>query len=634
MCGICGLVGQAESQKLDAMLKTIDHRGPDDFGTYISETSTGEIVGLGHKRLSIIDLSPAGHQPMSSLDGYIWLVFNGEIYNYLELRQDLIAQGHRFCSNTDSEVIIAAYQEWGEKCVLRFNGMFAFAIWDSRTEKLFIARDPLGIKPVYYAQTKQGFAFASEIKALLTLDIPREINLSSLNQYLTFLWVPDPKTLFQGIYKLAPGHYLTYQQGHLDIKEYWDIKFNEDHSQSEKYWSEAVLETLKRSVKRQMVSDVPLGAFLSGGVDSSSIIALMGKEVEQKITTYTIGFTSEDLSYDVIPDDVKYAREVGKLFNTNYRESILKPEVFDLLPKLIWHMDEPIADPAIITSYLICRAARETLTVLLSGMGGDEVFSGYPRHLAIKLAEIYNLVPRSITQPVVSSLPASMPGKFNALFRNLQKLAKSAYLPFQDRYLGYGTYFTDPEKQKLYSKDLKQQTAKFNAYEQHQHFYERVKDEHWINQMLYIDLKLFLPCLNLTYTDKTSMATSLEVRVPYLDQELVDLTMRIPAELKLRRFTRKYILKRALEGVLPKSIIHRKKAGFSAPLRAWLRRDLAELVAELLSPKKIASRGYFDPAEVQRVIEANNQGREDNSLKIFQLLTFELWYQRFIENRN
>lgn len=634
MCGICGLVGQADNEKISSMLRTIAHRGPDDFGIYVSETAGGETIALGHRRLSIIDLSAAGHQPMSSIDGHIWLTFNGEIYNYLDLRQDLLSRGHKFRSNTDSEVIIAAYQEWGEQCVTRLNGMFAFAIWDNRLQKLFIARDRLGIKPVYYAQTKQGFAFASEIKAILTLDIPREINLSALHQYLTFLWVPDPKTLFQGIYKLPPAHYLIYQNGQLETIEYWDIKFNEDTRYNEDYWSEAVLENLRSAVKSQLVSDVPLGAFLSGGVDSSSIVALMYRATGQRVNTYTIGFTSEDLSYDVIPDDVKYARKVGKLFNTDYHEAILKPEVFDLLPKLIWHMDEPIADPAIITSFLICQAARETLTVLLSGMGGDEIFSGYPRHLAVKLAEIYNLVPEQISKPIISALPASKPGAFNAIFRNLHKLAKSANLPFQAQYLGYGTYFTNDEKQKLYSKDLRQATEKFNAYEKHEYFFNRVKSEHWINQMLYIDTKLFLPCLNLTYTDKTSMATSLEVRVPYLDHELVELSARIPAELKLRGFTRKYILKRALNSVLPSSIINRKKAGFSAPLRAWLKRDFRDLVTDLLSPSKIESRGFFDPIEVKQVIDANDQGREDNSLKIFQLLSFEMWYQRFIENKN
>jgi asparagine synthase (glutamine-hydrolysing) len=635
MCGICGLIGQADNQIINEMLDRIAHRGPDDSGIYLSETRTQEVVGLGHRRLSIIDLSPAGHQPMSSMDGRIWITYNGEIYNFLELRRELESLGHRFRSNSDTEVVIAAYREWGERSVERLNGMFAFALWDVDREKLFLARDRLGIKPLYYAETPRGFAFASEIKALLTIrELPREVDLSALHQYLTFLWVPDPKTIFRGIYKLPPAHYLTYQDGRIEITEYWDLRFDEDGSRDEKYWADLVLESLRESVRGQMISDVPLGAFLSGGIDSSSIVGLMSKISDRAVHTYTIGFSGEDLAYDVIPDDVKYAREVGALFHTDYNEEVLAPQVFELLPKLIWHMDEPVADPAIITSYLICRAARETLTVLLSGMGGDEVFAGYPRHLAVKLAEIYNLIPAPISRSLVSALPASRPGPFNAVFRNIHKLAKSAVLPFQARYLGYGTYFTNDEKRALYSEELAQATGEFDAYEQHHRYYKRVKDAHWINQMLYLDLKLFLPCLNLTYTDKTSMACSLEVRVPYLDHELVELAARIPAELKLRRFTRKYILKRALEPLLPRSIIHRKKAGFSAPLRAWLRRDFAPMVDEMLSPERVKGRGYFDPVEVRRIIDANNSGQEDNALKIFQLLTLELWHERFIDRND
>lgn len=632
MCGICGVVGNADEQLIESMLGTIAHRGPDDAGVYVSETSGEQRVGFGHRRLAIIDLSPAGHQPMSSADGRVWIIFNGEIYNYRELRAELLARGHRFRSHTDTEVIIAAYREWGEPCVERFNGMFAFALWDADREKLFIARDRLGIKPLYYADTPRGFAFASEIKALLAIEgVKREVDLGALHQYLTFLWVPDPNTLLRGIRKLPPAHYLTYQHGEIKISEYWDIAFQEDFGRSEEYWSEAVLDALRQAVRRQMVSDVPLGAFLSGGIDSSSIVALMQGETKEPVHTYTIGFRGEDLAYDVIPDDVRYARQVGKLFETRYSEAVLEPEVFELWPKLVWHMDEPVADPAIITSYLICRAARQSLTVLLSGMGGDEVFAGYPRHLAVKLADIYNMLPSPVSSRVVAALPASQPGRFNALLRNLHKLAKSAAMPFHARYLGFGTYFTDEEKQALYSDDMRRATAGFDAYEQHRKFYRRVESEHWINQMLYLDMKLFLPCLNLAYTDKTSMAASLEVRVPFLDHELVELTARIPAELKLRRFTRKYILKRALHRLLPKSIIHRKKAGFSAPLRAWLRRDFATLVAETLSPARLRARGYFNPEEVRRVIDANNAGREDNGLKIFQLLTLELWHRQFVD---
>lgn len=632
MCGICGVVGQADEQLIKNMLARIAHRGPDDEGVYIAETSTQQRVGLGHRRLSIIDLSAAGHEPMSDAGGSIWLTFNGEIYNFKELRRELEGLGHRFNSKTDAEVIIYAYLEWGRECLTRFNGMFAFAIWDSRDESLFLARDRLGIKPLYYADTPAGFAFASEIKALIAIPgTERSIDLTALDQFMTFLWTPGPRTAFRGISKLPPAHYLLYRNGKSEVTEYWDLKFEEDDSLTESEWIERVREQVGRSVRAQMLADVPLGAFLSGGVDSSSIVALMSSVSELKPTTYTFGFHSEDLRYDILEDDVKYARLVGERFATDYHEAYLEPQVMELLPKLVYHMDEPVADPAIITSYLICRSARERLTVLLSGMGGDEVFAGYPRHSAVKIAEAYNLIPSFLARPVVNALPGGRPGRLTALFRNTKKLARSAALPERERYLGFGTYFTETEKLELYSGELASAAGEFDAYVEHHRYFDRVAEEDFVNQMLYVDMKTFLPCLNLTYTDKTSMASSTEVRVPLLDHELVELAGRIPAGLKLKGLTGKYILKRAAEAWLPREIVHRKKAGFSAPVRAWLVRDLRDVVEDLLSEPNIRSRGYFEYAHVRRLIDDNLSGREDNALKVFQLLTLELWHRAFMD---
>jgi asparagine synthase (glutamine-hydrolysing) len=632
MCGTCGVAGQADEQLIKKMLARIAHRGPDDEGIYIAETSTGERVGLGHRRLSIIDLSAAGHEPMSDASGQIWLTFNGEIYNFKALRRELESLGHRFGSETDAEVIIYAYREWGRECLSRFNGMFAFAIWDSRDESLLLARDHLGIKPLYYADTPAGFAFASEIKALLEVPgFDRAVDLAALDQFMTFLWTPDPKTAFKGVSKLPPGHYLVHRDGRSEVFQYWDITFDEDDSISEAEWVDRLREQITRSVSAQMIADVPLGAFLSGGLDSSTIVALMTRAATEKVTTYTFGFKQDDLRFDILEDDVKYARRVGREFQTSYYEEFLEPEVMDLLPKLVYHMDEPVADPAILTSYLICRAARERLTVLLSGMGGDEVFAGYPRHTAVKIAEAYNLIPSFLSRPVVRALPGSKPGKFTALFRNTKKLAKSAALPERERYLGFGTYFTEEEKRQLYSGKMRDDSSEFDAYAEHRKYFDRVAGEDFINQMLYIDLKTFLPCMNLTYTDKTSMASSMEVRVPLLDHELIELTARMPARLKLKGLTRKYILKRAAESWLPREIIHRKKAGFSAPVRAWLVRDLREMVEDLLSESNIQRRGYFHYQAVRRLIDENLSGREDNSLKVFQLLTLELWHRAFID---
>jgi asparagine synthase (glutamine-hydrolysing) len=614
------------------MLARIAHRGPDDEGVYIEETSGGARIGLGHRRLSIIDLSAAGHEPMSDPTGQIWLTYNGEIYNFKKLRRELEALGHRFKSNTDAEVIIFAYLEWGRECLTRFNGMFAFAIWDARVDSLFLARDRLGIKPLYYAETPAGFAFASEIKALL--EIPgteRAVDLAALDQFMTFLWTPGSRTAFRGVSKLPPAHYLVYKDGKAELSEYWDLKLEEDYSITESEWIERVREQVARSVRAQMLADVPLGAFLSGGIDSSSIVALMSGVSDLKTTTYTFGFRGEDLRYDILEDDIKYARVVGQSFATDYHEAYLDPQVMELLPRLVYHMDEPVADPAIITSYLICRSARDRLTVLLSGMGGDEIFAGYPRHAAVKIAEAYNLIPSFLSRPVVDALPGARPGRLTALFRNTKKLAKSAALPERDRYLGFGTYFTEAEKSELYSGDLAAASNEFDPYSEHHRYFRRVENQDFVNQMLYVDIKTFLPCLNLTYTDKTSMASSTEVRVPLLDHELVEMAARIPAALKLKGLTGKYILKRAAEAWLPREIIHRKKAGFSAPVRAWLVRDLRGVVEDLLSESNIRARGYFEYSQVRRLIDNNLTGREDNSLKVFQLLTLELWHRAFID---
>ncbi|MEW6129333.1 MAG: asparagine synthase (glutamine-hydrolyzing) [Acidobacteriota bacterium] len=632
MCGICGIVGTPDEPLIKNMLAAIAHRGPDDEGIFIADAAEGERVGLGHRRLSIIDLSSAGHEPMTDERRELWLTYNGEIYNFKEVRKELEKRGHKFKSDSDAEVVIYAYREWGLNSLALLNGMFAFALWDARDNSLLVARDRLGIKPLYYADTPAGFAFASEIKALLTIpNFKREVDLESLDQFLTFLWTPDPNTIFQGVKKLPPGHFLIYKNGKTEVREYWDVAFHEDDTLSEPEWIERVREQIERSTRLQMIADVPLGAFLSGGIDSSSIVALMCGMSEQKVTTYTFGFKSEDLKYDILEDDVKYAREVGAKFATDYHEDFFEPQVMELLPKLVYHLDEPVADPAVITSFLICKAARERLTVLLSGMGGDEVFAGYPRHLAVRLADAYNLIPSFISRPLVAAMPASVPGKFNAVFRNTKKLARSAELPLRERYLGFGTYFNETEKQDLYANAMREKTTGFDAMRAHQKYFDKVAGEDFVNQMLYIDLKTFLPCLNLTYTDKTSMANSLEVRVPLLDHDLVELAARIPARLKIKGLTRKYILKKAAESWLPRNIIYRKKAGFSAPLRAWLRRDLRDMVEDLLSESNIRRRGYFDYPEVRRLIDANLAGREDNSLKVFQLLTLELWHREFID---
>lgn len=644
MCGIAGLISQEPEGRITRMLESMEHRGRDDEGVWTSGEidEAGRRACLGHRRLSIIDTSAAGHQPMLSADGRLAITFNGEIYNYRELKKQLAAKGHRFQTDTDTEVLLAAFAEWGAGCLSHLNGMFAFAIWDKAERELFLARDRVGIKPLYYTQTVDGksFIFASEIKAILATGlVEREINREALNQYFTFLWTPDPHTLFRGIHKLPPAHYLTWRAGETSVREWWDVSFDEiEEGRSDEWWRERVLETLDRVVGLEMVADVPLGSFLSGGVDSSSIVALMkNHSAGRRVQTYTIGIEPEDLRYDIIPDDAAWARRVGKLLDTDYHELMLKPDVAELLPKLVYHMDEPVADPAVLTSYLVSRAARETLTVLLSGVGGDEVFAGYPRQLAMKLAGALDPVPQLLRAPLMKAvadvLPGGLPGKFTAPLRNAKKFARSAALAFEDRYLGYGTYFTAADKERLYADDLRDSVRGMDAYQEHRRYFARARSFAPLNQLLYVDLKTFLPCLNLSYTDKTSMAANLEVRVPFLNVELVELAARMPPRLKLRGLKRKYILKRAAEKLLPKDVVWRKKAGFGAPIRAWLRGPLMPLVRELLSDAEVRRRGLFRPAEVARILAGNLSGREDYSLQVFQLLTLELWQRTFIDAR-
>ncbi len=628
------------------MLTAIEHRGRDDEGVWTSPAidESGRQVCLGHRRLSIIDTSTAGHEPMFSHSGRFALTFNGEIYNYRELRAELETNGHEFRTQTDIEVLLTAWEEWGEASLERLNGMFAFALWDEKERALFLVRDHVGIKPLYYACQKpntegrcSSLFFASEVKSILASNsVQAELDHESLHQFLTFLWVPDPNTLFRGIKTVPPGHLVEWRDGRIDTRQWWDVSFAEiEHGRSEQWWQERTLEVLDRVVKLEMVADVPLGSFLSGGIDSSAIVAMMKRHSGgRKIETYTIGMEAEDLRYDIIPDDVEWARRVNQQLDTDYREIMLKPDVAELLPKLVYHMDEPAIDMA-IPSYLVSRAARETLRVMLSGMGGDEVFAGYPRQLAMKLAGAFDPVPELLRRPLMRAiefaLPGGKPGKFTAPLRNAKKFARSASLDFENRYLGFQTYFTDAAKQRIYSAELQHKTRGVDAYAAHRRYFERAHHAAPLNQLLYVDMKTFLPCLNLMTTDKTSMAANLEVRVPFLNREMIEFAARMPPELKLKGLKRKYVLKKAAEKILPHDVVWRKKAGFGAPIRSWLRGALRPMVDELLSDETIKRRGLFRPEEVRRIIETNLSGREDYNLQVFQLLNLELWMRAFID---
>jgi asparagine synthase (glutamine-hydrolysing) len=634
MCGICGVVGAADAPLVEAMTATLLHRGPDGGGLRAFPSRNGRLPAtLGHRRLSIIDPTDRGTQPMGYGDGRYWITYNGELYNFRALRAELEREGFAFRTECDTEVLLAMYVRHGADMLLRLNGMFAFAIWDDERGELFLARDRLGVKPLYYSEHGGTFVFASEIKALLRALTPASLNHRAVSDYLTFLWVPDPDTMFEGVFKLPPGHCATFGADGLRIREWWDLRFApEDRPDAE--WARDTRDAIQAAVRRQMVSDVPLGAFLSGGLDSSAIVAEMAGAAGT-VSAYTIGFTKEDLAYDVVGDDIRYARHVAQAFPVDHHERVLHADVARLLPKLIWHMDEPVADPAAISAYLVCATARERLTVILSGMGGDEVFAGYPRHLAARLGRVLDGLPAGLRaaarRAVEGHVTVGGPGRFRAHRRNLLKFVRSLEESPQERYLTHCSYYRADELRSLLSADLRAATAGHDPFARHRTYFERASDQHWLNQLLYVDMKTFLPCLNLTYTDKMSMAASTEVRVPLLDDDVVELAARIPAALKLSGTKQKYVFKKAMEGVLPDSIVWRPKAGFTAPARAWLVGPLRPLVDELLSPETVRRRGLLDATEVRRLIDANSRGEADNALRIWTLLTLEMWQRTFVD---
>ena len=620
---------------MKAMADTLAHRGPDGEGVACFPAVDGTTpAAFGHRRLSIIDPTPRGAQPMQYADGRYWITYNGELYNFRALRRELEREGFKFVSDCDTEVVLALYARYGEAMLEKMNGIFAFAIWDTVKSELFFARDRLGVKPLYYHHTLDGsLYFASEVKALLAV-LPRpRLRHDVLGDFFTFLWVPDPDTVFDGILKLSPGHCGTMRDGRLRIWQYWDMTFAPDE-RSEREWAEAVREGVFDAVQRQTVADVPLGSFLSGGIDSSAVVAALSRSSE-RITTYTVGFTPEDLAHEIVPDDIRYSRLVAREFDVDYHEYVLTPDLVNVLPQVIWHMDEPVADPAAITTHLICSAARHSLTVVLSGMGGDEIFAGYPRHLAARIGQIADTLPAGVRAAMQSGtegrLKLGRPGLMRGPRRNLKKFLGGIEASPQERYLRFSSYYRHEQLARVLSADMRAVAAARDPFARHREYFDRVADEHWLNQLLYVDSKTFLPCLNLTYTDKMSMAASTEVRVPLLDDELVALAGRVPPDLKLRHFRRKYVFKRAMEGTLPHKVIWRKKAGFGAPIRSWLVRDLKPMLDDLLSPRAVAARGLLDPVEVQRLRRANDAGAEDNSLRLWAMLTLELWQQQFID---
>ena len=640
MCGISGIVNWGDAETLSRMTQVQSHRGPDDSGLWERRFPDGGYIGLGSRRLAILDLSPDGHMPMSNEDGSIWITYNGEIYNFADLRRDLEGKGHRFRSHTDTETVIHLYEEYGVECLNRLNGMFAFAICDLRaaSPKLFLARDHFGIKPLYYCERGAKLAFASEVKALLEVPgIEAAMNREALDQYLTFLWVPDPLTMFEGIRKLPAGHYAVWQSGELSVKQYWDLPFPPEGNRFEKRQADLAREIRERfcaSVEQQMVSDVPIGAFLSAGLDSSSIVAAMARK--QPVRTYTITFPEKYRVGETTIDDPAVPRRLAQKLGCEHHEIVVEPDVVGLLPGLIWHMDEPTADPAIITAYLVCREARKQATVMLSGVGGDELFAGYRKHAAHGWAQEYRRIPafaRSGAERALAALPGFRGSRMKGPVRLAKKMARSASLSPAEAFIRNGTYLEGQQRADLYAPGFQAATGDPGA--QHRAAFGKVSHAAFLNQMLYLDTKIFMTTLNLTYNDKMSMASSVEVRVPFLDRGLAEfVAWNVPPRWKLKgkwRPVTKYIFREAMRSMLPEEVLQQPKAGFAAPVDYWLAHDLRPMVDDLLSENQVRKRGLFRPEVVRRYVDEHRRGAEDWSMQIWQLLTLEIWMQLFLD---
>ncbi|MFH1850640.1 MAG: asparagine synthase (glutamine-hydrolyzing) [archaeon] len=603
MCGICGFIGE-DRETLRRMTDILQHRGPDDSGYF----SDGR-CSLGHRRLSIIDLK-SGKQPIHNEDASVYVVFNGEIYNFKAARKELMAAGHRFSTDTDTEVIVHAYEEYGYKCLEKFNGMFAFAIWDTRYQRLFLARDRLGQKPLFYTNA-EGFVFASEIKPLLLHpSVKREINKSAIDKFLTFLYVPCPETILKSVMELPPAHYLVYEKGSITIRRYWDINpavsiVNEAAS------ARKVRQLISEAVQLRLMSDVPLGAFLSGGLDSTITVGLMSRMMENPVKTFSIGFEEQDYN------ELKFARIASEAFGTEHREFIVKQDAVKVLPKLVWHFDQPFADASAIPTYYVSELTKKHVTVVLTGDGADETFGGYRRYWSSYLSRKYARVPNTfkrVIRHIVPRIPATSlkydPSRYINKFIGAQEKKP------EERYLDYMTTFTRADKKLLYQDLRISKMPRFAA---------KFGDE--LSSMQYADIATYLPGDILVKVDRMSMAHSLETRSPFLDYRVAELAMRIAPGLRVKRLNSKYILKRAVYDLVPEEILNRKKAGFVVPVSKWFRGELFDLCSDVLLSREALKRGYFSRQGVEKIINRHRKGDYGNHL--WAMLNLETWHRMF-----
>ncbi len=652
MCGIAGAAWTAHGTPLpqdvlQRMTDVLAHRGPDDRGFYHSH-STGDAApenrsqgprggaALGHRRLSIIDLA-SGHQPLSNEDGTVWIVFNGEIYNYKELRPTLESRGHRFQTSTDTETIVHLYEEYGERCVEHLRGMFAFAIWDEKAQRLFLARDRLGKKPLLYRKESGRLLFASELKGLLQVpDAPRTLNPRAVDYFLTYQYVPHPHSILEGYHKLPPGHLAVYENGRLEVRRYWSPPFEPttqtpagDHSGwSPERWKTELRETLTEAVRLRMRSDVPLGAFLSGGIDSTIISGLMQQLSERPVHTFSIGFPVKQF------DETSYAREAARALGTEHHELTVEPDALSILPKLIWHYDEPFADSSAIPMMYLSEMTRRKVTVALSGDGGDELFAGYDRYRAVRFGITFDRLPRPLRALLTSRLWQKIPASVQqrSFRRRLKRLLAELGKPPERRYLRWISIYDTERRRDLYTDGFRAAVGDVDSADVLLEAYAACPSRDFVTRTSCADVLTYLPCDILTKVDIASMAYSLESRCPFLDHRVAELAARMPIELKQTPQQGKKILIETFSDLLPASIQRRSKMGFGVPLDHWFRNELRPLLLDALLDRRALERGYFNPTAVKRLIDEHLEGRWDHSYRLWALLVFEMWQRMYLDN--
>lgn len=629
MCGIAGILDLSkpvQERLLDRLCDTLAHRGPDDRGTYLEET-----MGFGMRRLSIIDLS-SGHQPIFNEDRSLCIVFNGEVYNYPELREELQKKGHHFATSSDTETILHLYEELGEQCVNKLRGMFAFAVWNREKKTLFVARDRFGIKPLYYSWNGQQLIFSSELKGLL--DYPglnKELDFTAVDQFFTYLYVPREYTLFRNIRKLLPGHTLTVKGHTLSVARYYDLPLRfRPEAKTTSSWVDSFFEIATTTIKSHLLSDVPLGAFLSGGIDSSLVVAIMARLIDRPVDTFSIGYEGSGAEFD----ERQYARQVAECYGCNHRELVVEPQmVAQCLPELLERLDEPFGDASVIPNYLLSNFARKHVTVALTGLGGDEVCAGYERYLAAITAEKWKIVSKLLTTKAVAALINSIPDskKGAHLPERLKRLSRYAALPFKDRYYNFIVKFDDLERKKLFRPEFSALVKEQDETNVFDLFWERAGRHGKLPSLLALDLDTYLTDDLLALSDRTSMAHSLEIRVPFVDHKLVEFFWQVPDNMKLHGLSKKFLLKKAAERVLPKEVIYRKKKGFSVPLNVWFRDPLKPYLLDTLTDSNIRATQIFEPSYVSRLIDEHLAGKRNHDERLYALLSFVVWQKQYLQ---